>query len=368
MMISKFWKALDELSDGGSSHWGWQRRLGDEWKAVAPFLPTTGKMAASLPCPNPGGDGCPRRVVQHGDGTATAVCGDRPKACETLDLTIDDLRVHALETRKFVTELVSALSLTAPPRSPELKMITRLGTRERAAGLGVPAFLCIPGSTPLTSQQHLDEILATPPPALLLCPTAQSLPERMAEPLHRHGVTFLPLEYAVFAIGRGKLGLTPQGDATIRNLLNRLEETVRQAKGSQRIWDLPPGTKWEDMTIRFMAAGWINITVGGVTRAFEPDAFGLRNTKKQETSFKEAWKFFLALAMGNGRHVVRIKDAGETQLLQKNKQALSKALIGAFGLEGDPIKVVKGEYATRFVLSADDLRQGRQGQSSTNFR
>jgi hypothetical protein len=368
MMISKFWKALDELSNGGSSHWGWQRRLGDEWKAVAPFLPATGRMAASLPCPNPGGDGCPRRVMHHGDGTASAVCGDSPKACEALDLTIDDLRVHALDIRKFATELVAALSLTPPPRPPGLTMITRLGTCERAAGLGVPAFLCIPGSTPLTSQQHLDEILSTPPPALLLCPTAQSLPERMAEPLRRHGVTLLPLEDAVSAIGQGKLGLTPQADATIRNLLDRLEETVRQAKGSQRVWNLPLGTKWEGMAIRFTATAWINVTVGGVTRAFEPDAFGLRNTKKQETTVKEAWKFFLALAVGNGRHGVRLADAKETQLLQKNKQALSKALINAFGLEGDPIKVEKGEYVTKFVLSADDLRQGRQGQTSTKFR
>ena len=38
MMISKFWKALDELSDGGSSRHGWDQRLGDEWKAMAPFF------------------------------------------------------------------------------------------------------------------------------------------------------------------------------------------------------------------------------------------------------------------------------------------------------------------------------------------
>ena len=72
MMISKFWKALDELSDAGSSRHGWGQRLGDEWKAVVPFLPATGKLAASLACPNPGAAGCPRRVVQHGDGTASA--------------------------------------------------------------------------------------------------------------------------------------------------------------------------------------------------------------------------------------------------------------------------------------------------------
>jgi hypothetical protein len=118
MMISKFWKALDELTDGGSSHWGWQQRLGEEWKAVAPFLPATGKMAASLPCPNPGGEGCPRQVVLDRDGTASAVCGDSPKACKALDLPIDAIRIHALDARRFATALVAAFELSPPTRQP----------------------------------------------------------------------------------------------------------------------------------------------------------------------------------------------------------------------------------------------------------
>ena len=368
MMISKFWKALDELTDGGSSHWGWQQRLGDEWKAVAPFLPATGKAAASLPCPNPGGEGCPRQVVLNGDGTASAVCGDSPKSCKSLELTRDALSIHAIDRRGFAEALIKAMELQPPIRNLAPSFIQRLGTRERAAGLGVPVFLCIPGATPKAALQDLDEILATPNPVMLLCPTTASLPDTVAEPLRRHGVIIMPLDANLRARGAGKLSLTPQGDAVIQELLGRLGDMAAQAKGSQRVWNLPPGTKWEDMTIRFTAAAWINVTVKGVTRAFEPDAFDLRNTKKQETTVKEAWKFFLALAVGNGRHVVRLTDSGGTPLLQKNKQALSKALIAAFGLEGDPILVVKGEYATRFILSADDLRQGRQGQTLTKFR
>lgn len=368
MMISKFWKALDELSDGGSSHHGWDQRLGDEWKAVAPFLPTTGKLAASLACPNPGAAGCPRRVVQHSDGTASAVCGDSPKSCKTLDVSIDAIRIHALDMRKFAAALVAAFDLSPPARQIPPALIMRLGTRERAAGLGVPVYLCIPGSTPRAPPQDLDEILETPAPVVLLCPTTASLPDTVAEPLRRHGVTLMPLDIAVIARGAGKLALSPQGNAVMQDLLGQLEDMAAQAKGPQRAWDLPPGTTWEDMTIRFTAVAWINVSVGGVTRAFEPDAFGLRNTKTQETAFKEAWKFFLELGAQSGRHAVHCANSKDTQLLQKNKQTLSRALKKAFGLDGDPIPVVKGEYVTRFVLSADDLRQGRQGQTLTKLR
>ena len=368
MMISKFWKALDELTDGGSSHWVWQRRLGDEWKAVAPFLPATGKMAASLPCPNPGGEGCPRQVVLNGDGTASAICGDSPKACQSLEVTRDALSIHALDRRSFAEALVKAMELQPPIRNLAPSFIQRLGTRERAAGLGVPIFLCIPGATPKAAPRDLDEILETPNPVVLLCPTTAALPDTFAEPLRRHGVTLIPLDVAVISSGPGKFTLTPQGDAVMQDLLGQLGGMAAQAKGPQRAWDLPPGTTWEEMTIRFTAVAWINVSVGGVTRAFEPDAFGLRNTKTQKTAFKEAWKFFLELGAQNGRHAVHCANSKDTQLLQKNKQTLSKALKKAFGLEGDPIPVVKGEYVTRFVLSADDLRQGRQGHALTKFR
>ena len=367
MMISKFWKALDELTDGGSSHRGWHHRLGEEWKAVAPFLPATGKMAASLPCPNPGGEGCPRQVVLDRDGTASAVCGDSPKACKALDVSIDAIRVHALDARRFATALVAAFELSPPTRQPAPSLIMRLGTRERAAGLGVPVFLCVPGSTPRATPQDLDEILETPAPVMLLCPTTASLPDTVAEPLRRHGVTLMPLDIALIARGPGKFALTPHGDVVMQGLLGQLDDMAAQSKGPQRAWDLPPGTTWEDMTIRFTAVAWINVSVGGVTRAFDPDAFGLRNTKTQETAFKEAWKFFLELGAQSGRHAVHCANSKDTQLLQKNKQTLSKALKKAFGLDGDPIPVVKGEYVTRFVLSADDLRQGRQGQTLTKL-
>lgn len=366
MMISKFWKALDELTDGGSSHWGWQQRLGEEWKAVAPFLPATGKMAASLPCPAPGGEGCPRRVIVHGDGTASAVCGDRPKACQSLEVTRDALRIHALDRRRFAEALVKAMELQPPIRNPAPSFIQRLGTRERAAGLGVPVFLCIPGATPKAAPQDLDEILETPTPVVLLCPTVASLPDTVTEPLRRHGVTIMPLDANLLARGAGKLSLTPQGDAIIQELLGRLRDIVVQSKGRQRIWDLPSGTTWEKVTIRFLAEAAIAVTFNGQTRRFEAEDLGMRNKKNGKPT--SAWIHLHALAGNNGRLPLRHANIAATSKYQRQIQTLSEALENAFGIQGKPIVAVGNEYITKFVLSADDLRQGRQVQTLTKFR
>lgn len=368
MKISTFWKALDELTDAGASRWAWSERLGNDWKAVAPFLPSSGQLAKSIPCPSPGSDGCPREVISHADGTILAICGDRPKYCRDLTLTADDVRIHALDVRALADALVAAFSLTPPARQSGPATIMRIGSRDLQAGLGVPVFLCVFGATPRLRLADRDEILGIRPPLLLLCPTATSLPDEIADLLQRHGVSILGLDDAVAASAPGKLRPTPHGAAQVQILLDRLTAMAEADSGPKRAWALPPGAKWEDLTIRFTAAAWITVTYGGVTRPFEPDSFGLRNTKKQETAYKEAWKFFLALAIRNGRHPVHAATTQGTSKQQKQKQALSRALRDAFGIDDEPIEVERNDYVARFVLSADDLRQGRQGQVATKIR
>lgn len=368
MKISTFWKSLDELTDAGASRWIWRERLGSDWTAVAPFLPGSGQLAKSIPCPSPGSDGCPRQVVLHPDGTIRAICGDRPKSCRDLTLTADAVRIHALDMRALAGALVAAFALTPPARSSGPAPFMRIGSRDIQAGLGVPVFLCIPGATPRLSQADLDTLLGIRTPVLLLCPTTASLPDEIQEVLKRHGVSILGLDDALVASAPGKLRPTPHGTAQVQDLLDRLTAVAEADSGPKRIWALPNGAKWEDLTIRFTATAWITVTYGGVTRPFEPDSFGLRNTKKQETAYKEAWMFFLALAVLNGRHPVHAATAQATSKQQKHKQALSRALRDAFGIDGEPIAVEKNDYVARFVVSADGLRQGRQGQVATKIR
>ena len=86
MRISKFWKTLDALTDAATDRREWASLLGDEFGCVVvnesgcplPLVRSTGTPATSIACPSPGGEGCPRRVVHHDDGTFRAVCGDSP--------------------------------------------------------------------------------------------------------------------------------------------------------------------------------------------------------------------------------------------------------------------------------------------------
>ena len=82
---------------------------------------------------------------------------------------------------------------------------------------------------------------------------------------------------------------------------------------------------------------------------------------------KAAWTYLKAFAMQGGRLPVHHAMSAETSRHQKQKQALSKALRAAFGIADDPLPTVGAEYVARFVANADDLQQGRQGQSRRKF-
>jgi len=365
MLISKFWKALDALSDAGASRHYWARCLGDEWKAAGRFLGPTGNLAMSIDCPSPGGDDCPRRVVCHADGTIRAICGERPKMCADLDLVKEDIAILELDRRKLGVSLAAALSLTPPTRTPALAPVVRIGARDIVAGSGIPVFLTIPGARPDLRRADFSEVLALTAPVLVLTPGTASLPEETADLLDQHGVTTLALDDLVNATAPGKLALTTQGTAQIGRLVQQLEDASAASTGPKRAWNLPPDARWEENTIRFISAEVINVTFRGDTRRFEPDGLGMKNATNGKPT--RQWTYLRAFAIAGGRLPVSPVDVRETSKHQKQKQALSNALRDAFGITGDPIRIDGKDYVTRFVLSADDLKQGKPDQRQRNF-
>ena len=103
----------------------------------------------------------------------------------------------------------------------------------------------------------------------------------------------------------------------------------------------------------------------GETRRFEPDDLGLKNAKNGKP--KAGWTYLRAFAQHGGRLPVHHANAKETPRHQKQKQQLSKALRNAFGISEEPIPTEGSEYVPRFVVNADDLQQGKQGQSRRIF-
>ena len=372
MRISKFWKALDALTDAAADRREWASLLGEEFARVVvdepgcclPLLRSTGTRATSIACPSPGGDGCPRRVVHHGDGTIRAVCGDSPKACADLDLNMNDIMIYGLDRVGLARSIAAALDLSNRPASFDRRPVFRIGSHDVFAGRGFPVFLTVPG--PLASQDaaQFDEVITHPGPKLLLAPTLSSIPAQLATALDREGVARMGLEDLVDLDDCGHFQLCQPSTVVFADLRAQITSGMDNAV-SNLAWALPKDGRWEEIGIRFVADEVVNVSFRGETRRFEPDGLGMKSAKDGKP--KAAWTYLKAIAMQGGRLPVHHAKRAETSRHQKQKQALSKALRVAFGIADDPLPTVGAEYVARFVANADDLQQGKLGQSRRKF-
>jgi hypothetical protein len=139
--LRRFWKVLETLPRPAAERLEWRRLLGDEWSVVEPLLRQTGALVERVWCPSPSGVDCPRRVIRHDADRIVAVCGDRPRNCDTLSLALQDIAVLELDLGRFAQALAGPPGLKPAPswiREPD---ILELGEHQVAAGRGVPVVL-----------------------------------------------------------------------------------------------------------------------------------------------------------------------------------------------------------------------------------
>lgn len=372
MRISKFWKTLDALIDAATDRREWASLLGDEFGYVVvdgpdcllPLVRSTGTPATSIACPSPGGKGCPRRVVHHDDGTIRAVCGDSPKACADLDLNKNDIMIYGLDRVGLARSIAAAFDLSDRPTSFDRRPVFRIGSHDVFAGRGFPVFLTVPGPLAHEDVAQFDNVIAHPGPKLLLAPTSSSIPPQLAAALDREGVVRMALEDLVHLDDRGLLQPCQPSTVVFADLRAQIVSGTDNAV-SNLAWALPSNARWEEIGIRFVADEVVNVSFRGETRRFEPDGLGLKSAKNGKP--KAAWAYLKAFAMQGGRLPVHHAKSTDTSKHQKQKQALSKVLRTAFGIADDPLPTVGGEYVARFVANADDLQQGKLGQSRRKF-
>ena len=103
--MKRLWPALEALPGLAAITEEWKQRLGEDYEAGQDLLRITNRRAEAYPCPSPGGTGCVRSIVDHGNGKIVAVCGDQPKRCDRLVLTKQDIAVHEIDARKLCTAI-----------------------------------------------------------------------------------------------------------------------------------------------------------------------------------------------------------------------------------------------------------------------
>lgn len=132
------------------------------------------------------------------------------------------------------------------------------------------------------------------------------------------------------------------------------EETVAtKLRGKESISvELPPGTKWGNITIRFIDNDNVEITAGDLicTRNYQEMGHEDRKQKRPD----KQWQFLQLLSLQGGElswdnnQKMSLKDI---DAVKKKKQRLSDALKNCFGIKEDPFYSYRKEGAYRIKIN-----------------
>jgi hypothetical protein len=352
-----FWKALDALPGAATDRRDWTVRLGADFPAGQRFLRATGRRAMAIDCPSPGDEGCPRAVIKSADGALRAVCCSATGRCDPVDLQPEETDILQLDFVRLRQALAGAFGLQPAAVPPTSNRVALLGEYGIAAGVAAPVMLLTPGPMQSIQFDELRDGGLGGERAVLLVPTAASVPASLRARLSEHGHRVLHLSDIVLMERGGGLQLAQPIDVLLHDVRAALQARLGAAPSGPRV-ALPPGTTWGQVTLRCTSNATVICTAPGVSRQMDPGDFDMRSAKNAKPT--AAWTFFLLLTMNGG--LLKIDGSAIAPRVRKQKEALSRHLQETFGIESDPITwdTSQQAYAATFVVRDERPKRERE--------
>jgi hypothetical protein len=294
-----------------------------------------GPPAATLPC-GEGVAGCAREVRHAGaakDGAPRfiAVCGARPRECDTIDVEADALREVTVSIADLVKTLQGLMGITDGRRSRgsgggEWVLV---GEQARDDGAARDVVLMVrPG--PHGFDEWLEARSRGARPTLVLLPTARAL---SADAVQRHGpgshVEVDALADAL-ALKSGALALGPRLRAVRAPDDDEIVTAPTPVRGSAR--SLPKPARWQDVKILLVDGETVTIEVAGKFGRLTFIDMGLAGRGNRKPT--KAWSLLTMCCEGQGRF--RWKPFGTFENARQVVARLRKSLRATFGLDDDP--------------------------------
>jgi len=218
----RWWQTLESVVGLAVVRADWKGFLKKEYASMEVFLRPTDRLASSYSCPEPGGEGCPRRIVVRNNGEIVAVCGQRFGSCRTLRLARSDAILREVDLARLSGSLGEALEFEAKtPEPTDVHRTWGLGSLslEPAPARAWPVFLTTQCS-PKELTRTIAELLAFAAGPFVVCgATGRGWTTRAARMLQRTGSAFVDLSEAVgWVEGEGFRAVRPLrelvGDST----------------------------------------------------------------------------------------------------------------------------------------------------------
>ncbi len=355
--LNRFWSGLEAVPGLAGVSAEWEDVWGGEAAIGRLFLRSTGRLATCYPCSSPGGDGCPRGVVIHGEDDIVAVCRATPRGCNDIPLTRDQIVIRELDRKALGLATTSALTFTTAFESAKgpAPSTARIGWHHLPGGKRAAVYLTIQHEPQAFAAALSQMLAAVDLPFILASPTARFCRPDSAELLRRAGILLLPLDDCLAWDETGRLVATDRAKALLADF--EAAGTVPMAASRRkprraRVAQIcpPPGTRWNELQL-VMEDHFL--------------AYAIREEKPRRLGFAEAgfedrrrgdiadqkWELLLEFARGGG--VLREDVLGDDlrRNLRQHISVLGRRLHGLFRIAGDPITKKRDEpYRAAFRI------------------
>lgn len=193
----------------------------------------------------------------------------------------------------------------------------------------------------------MDGLAARGEPFILTAPTRSAFTQATADLLKRARSCFLPLD-ELLDQGRDRLWLL--NGRTAEDVLTEFRTIhVPQAKEDDGmvVFPTPAGSRWEDVSIRFIDSHSVYVTVNGASGKYHFAQMGMANKKNAKPTVQ--WLLLETFAEGHGLMDWRNRKAGRKN--QKRKENLAADLQRFFRINGDPFVVNGDGWRARFTVA-----------------
>ena len=323
--------------------------LGDEFEVAQQLLRPTDYRAEVYPCTNPGGHGCPRRVVDLGERGLYAVCGDVDRLCPDILLKPADLVVYELDRQRFGVMVAVALGVTPVSYAPvaHMRETCRIGEYNPRAGDRFPVFLTIQWDR-LRLRDILTRLLRMEStPFIVVLPTDYLVDLDVRELFTGKKARICALEDILGVEEPERLVPTPAAT----RMLEEFHAGVfpdEGGPGAMELFPTPPDARWNELKIRFLTRDTVSIQCRGIIRSSTYLHMKMADGRTGQPN--RQWLLLFDMADWHGRKDIHGRHVSEKD--RKCKETLSRSLQSYFGIADDPISWNDDAYSyvTRFVL------------------
>jgi hypothetical protein len=166
----------------------------DAWPSLSKYFHPTQRLASSIDCPKPGGDGCPRQVVVHSHNDIVAVCGNSPKECDPIKIARRDIIIHELKVGMLLSDLAHFLHIKGAEPENILPLTWSLGSYTASARPTMAVYISLQPDAEGLQHIAITLLAQKAKPFILLTPSRNSCPVSLAETIQAAGAHLVGID------------------------------------------------------------------------------------------------------------------------------------------------------------------------------